>query len=638
MAMFHLDTRVGQRSKGQSVAAKLAYNGGCRLDDRRLGKTFDYSRKAAVVASETIAPDGAPDWVHDRQELARRIEEAERNKDGGWREKAVLWREIEVSFPRGLSLAQRQEIVRERCSEYVGMGMVAVVDYHSPTASDGGSNDHAHLVLTQRPLDAGTDSGFSRKKDRAWDALFNDGTKEALKAERGRWADAINAGLTRACIEDRVDHRSYADQGVHLIPTSKIGVAGTAIERRGGTSARAESNRRVEAINKRISAALGEAEAELKDLKQREEKAMAYRDRRNSHRDRMKEALSGRLDLPESALDDVRYVDAKSPRRVRIRLKDGEWVGVERDRVTVSPRSEATDRFLPHVLKASGLKQGHVVEQGQRTESGFGRTAGLAAKGGGIGMDLAKARAKKGDFLGTAAGLGVAAVGATAGVTVGLTWQAVQALADLWKSRGYHDVAAQKDGVHIWLPGGTRLHDQGHHMTIHGPVSDEAISALTEKAKRDWDGGLELTGNWSQKDRERVWLECQRQGVELSGFTPSQELQARWDRERESAAREAERHTSAKAKASTLADRAEAVIAYASGRTEGNDVDPAIRRYVDSLPPADRGRLAASDAPDVMLRMREMRESGQDMPEQEKKSGRTSEAKGPRFGMGGDDE
>lgn len=47
----------------------------------RLGKTFDYTRKEGVEHSGILAPEGAPDWVHNREALWNAVEAVERRQD-----------------------------------------------------------------------------------------------------------------------------------------------------------------------------------------------------------------------------------------------------------------------------------------------------------------------------------------------------------------------------------------------------------------------------------------------------------------------------------------------------------------------------------------------------------------------------
>ena len=69
---------------------------------------------------------------------------------------------------------------------------------------------------------------FSAKKSREWnDVGF------AWQATRDPGPDAVNAALEKAGRNERVDHRSLKDRGIDRVPEPKIGVAATAMKRRG---------------------------------------------------------------------------------------------------------------------------------------------------------------------------------------------------------------------------------------------------------------------------------------------------------------------------------------------------------------------------------------------------------------------
>ncbi|NHM24941.1 MobA/MobL family protein, partial [Tritonibacter mobilis] len=81
MAIYHLRASMISRSQGRSVTAASAYRVAERIEDRRTGLTFDYAAKGGVDHTEILAPDHAPDWVHDRSELWNRVEESETRKN-----------------------------------------------------------------------------------------------------------------------------------------------------------------------------------------------------------------------------------------------------------------------------------------------------------------------------------------------------------------------------------------------------------------------------------------------------------------------------------------------------------------------------------------------------------------------------
>jgi Ti-type conjugative transfer relaxase TraA len=88
--------------------------------------------------------------------------------------------------------------------------MVADIGIHR----DNPVNPHAHILLTTRDL---TPEGFGQK-NRSW----ND--KAHLLAWRSGWTDVTNEHLMRAGLAVRIDHRSYAEQKLDLIPGRKLGL------------------------------------------------------------------------------------------------------------------------------------------------------------------------------------------------------------------------------------------------------------------------------------------------------------------------------------------------------------------------------------------------------------------------------
>lgn len=229
--MYHLRAKIigrstagGNRSAAGAVAyrvgsrqgaAALAYRAGTKLRDPRSGRIFDYTAKAHIDAegfgilhSEIMLPKGAPAWMADRQALIDAVERRETRRD------AQLFREIELSLPRELTLEQQKALVREFAqSAFVARGMVADVSIHDEAASDGGRNPHAHILLTMREI---TPEGFGRKV-RAWNS------PELLRQWREAWAELANEHLAALGHERRLDHRSHAERGITLEPDSYVG-------------------------------------------------------------------------------------------------------------------------------------------------------------------------------------------------------------------------------------------------------------------------------------------------------------------------------------------------------------------------------------------------------------------------------
>jgi len=185
------------RSQGRSVTAASAYRVAERIEDRRTGLTFDYAAKGGVDHTEILAPDHAPDWVHDRSELWNRVEESETLKN------SQVAREVRVALPDELTHAQRVALVRDYAqTQFVDRGMVADIALHAPGRAGDERNHHAHILLTTREVDA---DGFTTK-NRDWNKV------EVLEGWREAWARDSNAALERAGVEDRVDHRTLVAQ------------------------------------------------------------------------------------------------------------------------------------------------------------------------------------------------------------------------------------------------------------------------------------------------------------------------------------------------------------------------------------------------------------------------------------------
>lgn len=218
MAMFRLEAKVFSREKrGRSVIAAAAYRAGTKLVDEVREKTFDYTRRVkGVIQSAILAPDGAPGWVFEPSQLWNAVERSEKRVD------AQLAREFILAVPPELSADEQFKMAVDWAKkELVGSGMVAEISLHHPVS---GTNPHVHILCTMRKLDG---EKFASKKPREW----ND--KAVLHKQRVTWAKAVNDALEKAGRPERVDHRSLKEQGIEREPQPKIGVAATAMKRKG---------------------------------------------------------------------------------------------------------------------------------------------------------------------------------------------------------------------------------------------------------------------------------------------------------------------------------------------------------------------------------------------------------------------
>ncbi len=224
MALYHFSAKVIGRSTGRSAVAAAAYRAAERLHDERLDRDHDFTAKADPVHREIMLPAGAPERWRDRATLWNEVEAKERQHN------SQLARDVEISLPRELSRAEAVALARDFVREqFVSRGMVADLNVHWGTGSDGGAQPHAHVMLTMRRV-AG--DGFG-PKERDW----ND--RALLGGWRERWAELANARLAELGHDARIDHRSYAEQGIPLEPQHKVGPAGARRAERGEDAERA---------------------------------------------------------------------------------------------------------------------------------------------------------------------------------------------------------------------------------------------------------------------------------------------------------------------------------------------------------------------------------------------------------------
>jgi MobA/MobL family len=226
VALYRLEAKIiGRQSERKSkagkparvsVVAKAAYRSGEQLRDEQTGRVFNYrSRVQEVAHAEILAPQNAPAWANDRGQLWNEVARAEKRKD------AQLAREFILALPVELSERQQVELVRGWCRDaLVSKGLIADFSLHR---SHDGRNPHAHILATMRPFEG---AAFGQK-------ARDMNAKAVLVAQRKAWEAHCNAALEEAGSVARVDCRSLAARGIDRIPQPKIGVAATAMQRRG---------------------------------------------------------------------------------------------------------------------------------------------------------------------------------------------------------------------------------------------------------------------------------------------------------------------------------------------------------------------------------------------------------------------
>ena len=229
-------------------------------------KNKDHRRKQKeVVYTEIMLPANAPPEYADRETLWNSAEEVEKQ----WN--SQLARRFVVALPREVPLEMCPQMLQEYCEEYfVSKGMCCDIAIHDPDPP--GHNPHCHIMLTMRAID---ENGKWMPKSRKVYDLDENG--ERIKLPSGRWKshkeDTVdwneqyhaeewrhgweviqNKYLELAGSPERVDMRSYARQGIDVIPTVHMGAAVSAMERKGIETNIGNLNRDIKSANSLMAA------------------------------------------------------------------------------------------------------------------------------------------------------------------------------------------------------------------------------------------------------------------------------------------------------------------------------------------------------------------------------------------------
>ena len=303
MAIYYFNLCHITRRKGLSAVGRAAYMSCSRMRNERTGVLYNYTRKPGLVWQAVFLPDNAPRAWADRSVLWNAVEAREKTSVSHLAREVVVALPIELAAPAWISLLK--EYILE---QYVSLGMCADVSIHNTD----GTNPHAHILLTGRPLLP--DGSWAQKVEKVYICTRNDEQKlilssdyaearnegwkrqyayqvgeekqymtsaeaalngypmksrearstnklhplvaqwrsvEQLIAWRKAWADVVNRYLQAAGSSIRIDHRSYKERGIDLIPMIHEGSAARRIEARGGVSRRCEKNRQIRAENAR---------------------------------------------------------------------------------------------------------------------------------------------------------------------------------------------------------------------------------------------------------------------------------------------------------------------------------------------------------------------------------------------------
>ena len=239
MAIFIASTKSISRGKGQSAVASASYRAGVELEDKRYGKTHDYSKKHGVMSADIILPTAlaATGADIDRSDLWNKAEFAEKRKD------ARVAREWLVNLPYELSAEDRKELAHSFAQTLADRyGTIADCAIHEPTQKeiDRGAdprNYHAHIMFTTRTAELDenneitlTDKATIELSDKKRRSLSMERVSHEIKDVRQLWEQIANEKLAEHD-HKLIDSRSYAAQGIDIEPQLKMGSVATKLER-----------------------------------------------------------------------------------------------------------------------------------------------------------------------------------------------------------------------------------------------------------------------------------------------------------------------------------------------------------------------------------------------------------------------
>ena len=269
MAQYHYNVAICNGGTGAAVASSAYQSGQGMTDD--LGRTKKYKNTERVIYTNLLAPDNAPAWAADRETLWKEVERRE-----GMRGQYA--RKYNIGLPNELSLEQQIELADQIAEYYRSRGMCVDYAVHQdldPKKPADQRNPHLHIMTTMRAFNQdgtwaqksktimlrdrsgklvkiGRDKNGKMRYRQRKIKLTNWDDKDELINQRKMVADLSNAALAKAGFSARVDHRSYLDQGIMLVPTKHLGHANAARERRGIRTPTGDHNRAAKQINDKL--------------------------------------------------------------------------------------------------------------------------------------------------------------------------------------------------------------------------------------------------------------------------------------------------------------------------------------------------------------------------------------------------
>ena len=259
MAIYFCRMSVVSAGGKRSAVASAAYQADEKIKRDLDGKTRNFQGRHGDTLGPTgiLLPDNAPEKFEDRAVLWNDVERFESAKMGP---DARFCRDWIFALPKEIPPEMQEQLVRQFCKEqFTDRGMIADFAIHRKPG-----NHHIHVKTTCRPLDENgqwikakshkvynldadgnripvLDADGNQRREangkRIWKShkvTVNDwDSVKTLNAIRAGWSKTANEFLQKIGSMERIDHRSYKEQGLPICGQMHLGPACAALERRG---------------------------------------------------------------------------------------------------------------------------------------------------------------------------------------------------------------------------------------------------------------------------------------------------------------------------------------------------------------------------------------------------------------------
>lgn len=193
-----------------------------------------------------------------------------------------------------MSIEENKELAIQFCKEnLITDGMIVDLCIHSPDKDGGIQNPHFHILCPMRPMKDNGEWGTKQRRvyvlDEKSNRIRDNNGKYVFTSEnttdrddpktlerwRKAWADLCNSKFEEKGLDCRIDHRSFEEQGLEMLPTIHEGPTVRAMEQKGKTTEVGSYNKAIRQNNysiKKFKAEIARLDKAIFELKAEAEK------------------------------------------------------------------------------------------------------------------------------------------------------------------------------------------------------------------------------------------------------------------------------------------------------------------------------------------------------------------------------